>query len=402
MGEVFNLLRRAKSLNSSSEQAGYSGVAIYAGQDESGNNIEYFAGNRTGTVLEINNEWGSQEQADTIYRKILGYRYQGYRADGTMIDPASEIGDAVSISDVYGGIFAKTTTYGRMITSNLEAPFTEEAEHEFQVQSPSNRQYDRFTRSVRSSLTLTTAQITAEIEDREAADKVLRASLQVQADAIEARVAKEGGDATSFGWTLDSQSWTLKSGGLDVFKATKDGIEVTGIIRATGGEIGGFEIQENYLSYNDQMWNGTNSVGIYIGQNGIQCGSVENGVQITPDGSLYAENGYFKGIVSAGNIEYGGTSGYFNGAGLTGHSVTGDEIGWGTVSTANTSSGINTSLGYADFANGVFGGWNRANYIDTTLLFATSAFYYQGHIVQWRSIKDGNGMTQIVLVRGDE
>ena len=363
MAEVFNLLRRVKSLDSSSEQPSYSGVVIYAGQDENGNNIEYSAGNRTGTMLEITNEWGSQAQADAIYHKILGYRYQGYRASGTQIDPAAEIGDAVSISDLYGGVFSKTTTYGRTITSDLEAPFTEEAEHEFQVQSPTNRQYDRFTRSVRASLTITASQITAEVEARENMGDELRSTLQVQADAIEARVTKQGGDTSSFGWVLDAKSWTLKSGGADVFKATKDGVEVKGIIRATGGEIGGFSIQKNYLSYNGQAWNGTNTTGIYIGQSGIQCGSEANGVQITPTGQLYAESGYFRGSVNAGNIEYGGNAGYFDGSGLEDHSVYGTQIGYSTISTAYTSGGINTSLGYADFSNGVFNGWNRASQI---------------------------------------
>ena len=89
MAESFNLLRRVRSLDIAPELAGYSGVVIFAGQDEKGNNIEYRAGDRTGTVLEITNEWGSQAQADAIYRKIRGFKYQGYKADGTRIDPSS-------------------------------------------------------------------------------------------------------------------------------------------------------------------------------------------------------------------------------------------------------------------------------------------------------------------------
>ena len=74
MAESFNLLRRVKSLDTAPETDGYSGVAIFAGQDEAGNNIEYFAGDRSGKVLEVTNEWGSQAQAGGIYRKIMGFR----------------------------------------------------------------------------------------------------------------------------------------------------------------------------------------------------------------------------------------------------------------------------------------------------------------------------------------
>ena len=68
MAESFNLLRRVRSLDIAPELSGYSGVVIFVGQDKDGNNIEYRAGDRTGTVLEITNEWGSQAQANAIYR----------------------------------------------------------------------------------------------------------------------------------------------------------------------------------------------------------------------------------------------------------------------------------------------------------------------------------------------
>lgn len=50
-----------------------------------------------------------------------------------------------------------------------------------------------------------------------------------------------------------------------------------------------------------------------------------------------------------------------NGGGISSGSISGGEygqIGSGTIGTYNTSSGINKSLGYADFANGVFNGYN--------------------------------------------
>ena len=363
MADSFNLLRRVRSLDIAPELTGYSGVVIYAGQDDDGNNIEYLAGDQTGTVLEITNEWGSQAQADAIYSKICGYKYQPYKAGGTRIDPSAEIGDAVTVSDVYGGVFSRATTYGRHIISNLEAPSKEEVEHEFQIQSPSNRQYERFTRTVRASLSITAAKIAAEVEDRITENNILRATLSQQADMIEAKVSKEGGDTASFSWKLLSTMFSVSGKNEEKFRVDEDGAFVNGIIRATGGKLGGFDIQSNYLSYNGQTWGGTNSTGIYAGPSGIQCGPAETGVRITSSGNLYAENGYFRGSVNAGNIQYGGNAGYLSGSGLASHSVYGSQIGYNTISTSYTSGGINTSLGYADFANGVFNGWNRARQI---------------------------------------
>ena len=290
MADSFNLLRRVRSLDIAPELSGYSGVVIFAGQDEDGNNIEYRAGDQTGTVLEITNEWGSQAQADAIYRKIRGFRYQPYKAAGSKIDPSAEIGDAVTVADIYSGVFAKKTTFGRHICTDLEAPSKEEVEHEFQIQSPTNRQYERFTRSVRASLSITATKIAAEVEDRKAEDNLLRATLNIHAEEIEARVTKEGGDASSFGWKLTATGWSVYGNGSEKFRVDKDGAYVNGEIRATTGKIGGFDIKSNYLSYNGQTWGGTNTTGAYIGQSGIQLGK---NFKVDMSGNLTAARGTF-------------------------------------------------------------------------------------------------------------
>lgn len=390
MAESFNLLRRVKSLDTAPETDGYSGVAIFAGQDEAGNNIEYFAGDRSGKVLEVTNEWGSQAQADAIYRKIRGFRYQPYKAAGTTIDPSVEIGDAVTVADTYGGVFLRATDY-RDTTSDLEAPSNEEIEHEFQIQSPTNRQYERFTRSVRSSLSITATKIAAEVEAREAADKAIRATLSVQADAIEARVTKVGGSSSSFGWKLLNNSWTVSGNGKDIFTVDRNGAKVEGEIRATSGKIGGFDIQKDYLSYNGQTWGGTNSWGGYFGTNGLQLG---RNFKVDMAGNLEAASGRFTGEVYAGNISYGGDAGHLWGEAISEGSVSGGwggQIAGGTIGTFNTTGGINTSLGYADWAYGALNGWNTVENLSVT----NGGFQLGGRYIQRASIsfRDGTGDT---------
>lgn len=388
MAESFNLLRRVKSLDTAPETDGYSGVTIFAGQDEEGNNIEYFAGDRSGKVLEITNEWGSQAQADAIYRKIRGFRYQPYKAAGTTIDPSVEIGDAVTIADTYGGVFLRATDY-RDTTSDLEAPSNEEIEHEFQIQSPTNRQYERFTRAVRSSLSITATKIAAEVEAREEADKAIRATLSVQADAIKARVEKTVGNKTSdFWWDLQANSWSVGSKNKTIFSVQEGGAIVEGEIRATSGKIGGLDIQKDYLSYNGQTWGGTNTWGCYIGSNGVQLGK---NFKVDMSGNLEAASGRFTGEVYAGRINYGGDAGYFSGGGLSGGSVGAGKIVGNSLGTGQFAGGVNTSLGYADFANGVFNGWNTAPSLSTE----DKGLVIGGHrvAVASTSFRDGTGGT---------
>lgn len=124
-------------------------------------------------------------------------------------------------------------------------------------------------------------------------------------------------------------------------------MEVKGIIRATGGEIGGFSIQRDYLSYNGQTWGGTNTWGCYIGSSGIQLGK---NFKVDMSGNLTASSGRFEGTVYAGSIDYGGDAGYFSGSGLSGGSVGAGKIVGNSLSTGQFVGGVNASLSNADIA----------------------------------------------------
>ena len=332
---------------------GYSKIVIQVSDD-----VEYTAGTDSGRTLTLSCQWGNQEMAERILSRVKGFQYQPYTASGAYLDPAAELGDGVTIGKVYSGIFSKKVHHGPLYTADISAPGGEKINYQHPYKSPQDRIVSRQFRDVRASLSIQSDKISAEVEERQKQYGLLRATLNVQAQQIEAKVSKEGGDTASFSWKLLENMFSVSGKSEEKFRVDEDGAYVNGIIRATGGEIGGLKIMPNYLSYNGQTWGGTNTTGAYIGPNGIQCGSAENGVRITSSGDLYAENGYFRGSVNAGNIQYGGGAGYLNGSGLESHSVYGSQIGYNTISTAYTSNGINASLANADYAYGCVKGWN--------------------------------------------
>lgn len=352
MTESFNLIRRVGSLEVSPVVHNYSSVKIYGGQNADGTDRIFQLGDESGATFEITNEWGSAEQAANILPIIKGFKYQAYESGTVRLDPAAELGDAVTIANTFGGIFSKRVRYGSDIVMSLEAPSKEEVEHEFQVQSPTDRQYARFTSDVRSKFT-------------------------IQAEAIEARVEKVHGKTTeNFWWSLQSDGWSVGNQNGAIFKVNSSGAEVEGEIRATSGNIGGLTIEKNRLSSGNLDFGGEVNDGVYLGPKGIQCGSASTGVQLTSDGNLYAENGYFRGNVSAGKIDYGGNDGYFSGSGLVTGSVTGGSWGQisagGTVEGVNLEGGINTSLGYADDFHYACDGTVSASTFYAETLYASS------------------------------
>ena len=396
MSDVINVRKSLSSLEKQDTFNGYSKVVVVVSDE-----MEYSAGTDSGRTLTLDCPWGTQKMAEDILSRIQGFQYQPYTADGAHIDPAAEIGDGFAAGNLYSGIYSKNVSHGALYTANVSAPGGEKINYKYEYKTPTQRKIERHYSEMKSTFKVQADQISAEVSARIEQGNELTSRLDIQSDQISARVTKTGGSSSSFGWELLDDSWTVKANNTTVFRITKSGAEVRGKFIALSGKIGGFDIQSDYLSYNNQVWNGTNSRGIYIGVNGIQCGSEANGVQITPTGNLYAENGYFRGSVSAGRIDYGGDDGYFNGGGITSGSISGGyggQIYGGSIGNYAVSGGINTSLGYADFANGVFNGWNTASYVDAAVLFASS-FYFKDYEVAWRTITDGNGLSQTVLVR---
>lgn len=355
MSSSVNILKNMVSFDKAEQFDGYSKVIVIVSDE-----IEYSAGTDTGRTLILNCPWGTQEIANNILQSVKGFQYQPMTAENALVDPSVEIGDGFSAKGVYSGVYSLETKFNSNLPTSVSAPADEELYEEHTYVPKSEREVTRKFLEFQSQFRIQDGKISAEVEERKSDTKSIRATLEVQADQITAKVNKNDGSSSTFGWALETASWRIFSGSNTVLKADKDGLEVKGVIRATSGEIGGFKITSNSLTYNNQSWGGTNTNGIYIGPSGIQLGK---NFKVDAAGNLTAASGTFTGSVNAGNIRYGGNYGTFNGGGISSGSISGNRLVGGTITTAYTSGGINTSLGYADFANGVFNGWNKPSWI---------------------------------------
>lgn len=329
--------------------------------------IQYTAGTDTGRTLTLDCPWGSQKMANDILSKIQGIQYQPYKSTGAIIDPSIELGDAVTVRGVYGGVYSKRTKFGKSFRADISATSDEEIEHEFPFIDKQERKVTRQFKEAFAQLSIQADRITAEVSAREDAVNEINAQLAIQADQISAKVSQTGGNASSFAWELLSTAFKLKSNGRDVFIADKNGVQVVGKITATSGKIGGFDILSNYLSYNNHTWGGTNTIGLYLGTSGLQIG---RNCKIDMQGNAEFVNAYVKGTLRAGDINYGGDYGYFPGYGLDSHTVPGSRLEYNTVSTSYTSGGINTSLGRADYAYNAVNGWTQIPLLKASALQA--------------------------------
>ena len=371
MSSSVNVLRNMVSFDKAEQFDGYSKVIIIVSDE-----IEYSAGTETGRTLTLNCPWGTKEMANNILESIKGFQYQPMTAEDALVDPSVEIGDGISANGVYSGVYSIETKFNSNLPATVSAPADEELYEEHTYIPKTEREVTRKFLDFQSQFRIQDGKISAEVEERKSDTKSIRATLEVQAGQITAKVNKNDGSSSTFGWALETGSWRIFSGSSTVLKADKNGLEVKGVIRATSGEIGGFKITSNSLTYNNQTWGGTNSTGIYIGPSGIQLGK---NFKVDSAGNLSAASGTFSGNVYAGNIQYGGNAGYMSGSGIYSGSIYGNRLVGNTVTTAYTSSGINTSLGFADRFNSAANGdavssW-YTSYLYTAYLYVNGSRY---------------------------
>lgn len=322
--DSINVGKNAQSLEISPLFDAYAGVFIHTSEEEP--EIGFAAGDisgRTGRVLEMFNPWATQAIADDIFATISGWQYQPYTAQGAFVDPAAELGDAVSINDEYSGIYAQDIKFSRLMTSDISAPQSEDITHEYGYESTSDRQYIRKMAEV-------------------------KASLRLNADNIEAKVSKTSPEGqTSFSWQLTDISWTISSGDKTILTASASGLSVAGQIEAESGHIGGesgFVIDANKIYKNISQFGGTQTTGVYIGTDGIQLGK---NFKVDSSGNLTANNGVFNGTVQAKNITSGGSSGYLSGGAISGGSIGSSQLSFGVNNDIGSGvSGYNRVLSY--------------------------------------------------------
>jgi hypothetical protein len=357
LSDVVNVFKEISNLDVSPQFNSYSKVVIHIDDETT---VEY--GNDSGRTLEFDNPFGTQAMAQTILASLQasGYQYQPYDAQGTILDPAAEIGDALSATNVYGGIYTRSRNFGRLMKADVTAPHEEEINHEYQYEDPQERQFKRETKELRASLILTNEAIQAQVSRLDGIDQEISTIKQTSSEINATVLKKSGGSSSSFGWTLTDTKWTLQANGSDVFVADKNGVSVSGKITATSGQIGGFTIGASAI------YKGTNSLtsktaGVYVGTNGLR---------------VYGSNGSFT-ATNGGNVSLTGT------LTIGSSTINANQLRSGAQTSYNNSGTWSTGAGYGYNYNNATAGysangpsWFRCGALRAdTIYFGTTTLY---------------------------
>lgn len=355
---MISIARRVTSVDVAPQFDNYSKVIIHVSDDTA-----YEAGNDSGRTLEIDNPFGTQHMAEDILASLTGFQYQPYYADGALLDPAAEIGDAVNMRGAYGGIYTRERTFGRLMKADVSAPHDEEINHEYQFESPERREFKRSIGEV-------------------------KASLIIANDRIDASVSQTGGEPSSFGWSLTSNAHRWYANGNEVMAVTASGLKVTGEVQATTGKIGGFNISASAIWNNISSFGGSQSSGVYIGTNGIQLGQA---FKVTPTGQVTATNISANNMTLTGTLNIGGTnitaaalrSGAQSAYNNSGTWSTG--AGYGYNYNAATQNGTSNYPTYFKCRNLTATSVSASDYVYGNTITAKNGFTLGNYNVQWKT-----------------
>lgn len=247
MTDLINIKKNAVTVIESPYQPAFTGVRIYVGKNEDNEDLYFAAGSETGSVLEFENPWGTQSMANAVLNTINGYSYHPMQANGALLDPAAEIGDAISANGVYSVIAKRDTIFGALLSSNVSAPGDGELGHEYKYESKQNRQLQREINQANSSLVVELDEIRGQVTD----DQGNYTVLTLKSDGLYV-----GGNST----TLDGDNITdntigsaqIKSNAVTSTKIASNSIE-TGHIKTgaiTANEIATGTITANEIAVN--------------------------------------------------------------------------------------------------------------------------------------------------------
>lgn len=131
--------------------------------DENGD-VVGVSGSDTGRTLTALQPDGTNAMAAAILAKVSGYKHIGYEGSEALLDPAVELGDAVTVDGLYVPLIALDMTFDPLLAPDISAPDADELDDEYPYKSPTQRQIERNMAKTRSLITKTSEEIMFKVE----------------------------------------------------------------------------------------------------------------------------------------------------------------------------------------------------------------------------------------------
>lgn len=202
-GKVF-VGQKALSLTEYEKTAPISGVILWVDDDNC-----YEAGDETGTVIEQDCPYASQEMANSLLATLQGYSYQGLEANGAKVSPIAELGDGLTVDGLYTQLAYQNIRFSTGEVMDVAAPGSDETLHEYKTEGQTTKQFTHQIAETKSLISKTSEEILLQVENEL---EGLSSSFSVQLDNITGRVNGLDGEFAELSLTLDGLTVTDSTG----------------------------------------------------------------------------------------------------------------------------------------------------------------------------------------------
>lgn len=96
-----------------------------------GDKHTYTSGTTTGRTIEVDCGIGTQTIADNLLAALSGYVYQPYDCKDALIKPSMELGQTISVGNVYSIVASMTIKGDMILAADVSAPSSGDVDHEY-------------------------------------------------------------------------------------------------------------------------------------------------------------------------------------------------------------------------------------------------------------------------------
>lgn len=184
--------------------------------DENGD-VVGVSGSDTGRTLTALQPDGTNAMAAAILTKVSGYKHIGYDGRKALLDPAVELGDAVTVDGLYVPLIALDMTFDPLLAPDISAPDADEIDDEYPYKSPTQRQIERNMAKARSLITKTSEAIMLKVEG-------------IDGKYTEVKTTLDGLTVTDQSGTTKIKGSSIETGSIAANSISADKLNLTGQI----------------------------------------------------------------------------------------------------------------------------------------------------------------------------
>ena len=342
--------QKALSLTEYEKTAPISGVILWVDDENC-----YEAGDETGTVIEQDCPYATQEMANNLLSTLQGYSYQGLEANGAKVSPIAELGDGLAVSGLYTQLAYQNIRFSTGEVMDVSAPGSNETLHEYKTDGETTKQFNHQIAETRSIISKTSEEILLQVENEL---EGLSASFSVQLDSITSQITGLNGQVSTIQQTVGSITTQITGINGEISSLEQTATSLQTQIRNAQGDISSIEQYVDSITLS--VTNGSDSSTIQL-----KAGST----------TISSANITFNGMVTFNDLSTAGST-VINGANITTGTISADRINltgaitWGDLDNS-VQNDINDAISTAEDAYQIASGIELPSYIKDTYIDST-------------------------------